>query len=192
MISAIDNIINIVDLIVLGIFIRSIYIGFKEGILVELFKLVGIFFATFFTLHYFAGLGEILSNILPLPADMVLVISYVLIWVLSVVIFSFVRQGWMLGFPPVEKTIFLKVAGGVAGGFRAIFVSGLLFIALFMTGQNVIANSARKSYTGFYLKDISVSVYQFCFDHFVAPVFPKEPFNKKVLEYSSQMPKPSE
>ncbi len=183
MIREILTIVNIVDVVVFFIFIRSAYIGFTQGLIVELFKMMGILFATFFTLHYFIILTSYLGGVLPLPMDMIVVVAYIMIWVIMVALFAVVRQGWMLGFPPIEKTFIYKILGGVLGTIRAMFVSGLLFLVIFISSSAILVQSARSSFAGFYLKSISVDFYKSCYMNFIVRVFPKEPMNDKIFEF---------
>ncbi len=183
MISEILSIINVVDIIILGIFLRSIYIGYQQGLLVEFFKLLGITFATFFSLHYFVSFALFLGKLLPLPMDMVVVVAYVMIWIIIVALFAVVRQGWMLSFKPFEKTFPYKVLGGILGTVRAAFITGLVFLLIFISSSTFFVRTARSSLSGFYLKDVAVSFYNFSYNSLIVKVFPKEPINEKVFEF---------
>ena len=183
MISEILSIINVVDIIVLGIFVRSIYIGYDQGLLVEFFKMLGMVFATFFTLHYFVTFALFLGKLLPLPMDMVVVVAYVIIWVVMIALFAVVRQGWMLGLKPFEKTFPYRVLGGILGAVRATFIVGMLFLVIFISSSTFFVRTARSSFSGFYLKNVAVDFYNFCYNGFIVKVFPKEPINEKVFEF---------
>jgi len=183
MISEIFSIINVVDIIVLCVFVRSIYIGYNQGLMVEFFKMLGIVFATFFSLHYFVSFALFLGKLLPLPMDMVVEVAYVTIWIVMVALFAVVRQGWMLTFKPFEKTFAYRMLGGGLGTVRAAFITGLLFLAIFISSSTFFVRTARSSLSGFYLKDIAVSFYTFSYKNFIVKVFPKEPINEKVFEF---------
>jgi len=73
--------------------------------------------------------------------------------------------------------------GGGLGTVRAAFITGLLFLAIFISSSTFFVRTARSSLSGFYLKDIAVSFYTFSYKNFIVKVFPKEPINEKVFEF---------
>ena len=81
---------NFIDIIIIILSFRICYIAFQMGLPVELFKLLGIIFTTYISLHYYTGLSDIIQR-WPLPEELPLEF-------LDFLIFIILALGGYLGF----------------------------------------------------------------------------------------------
>jgi uncharacterized membrane protein required for colicin V production len=183
MINNILSVVNVVDVLMVLILLRAAYIGFQQGILVELFKIIGILLANLIAIHYFSLFAQLMRSFLPFPPDMLQIIAFVSLWVFVVFMLSVVRSGWLMGFAPREKKSFEKFSGAGLGFIRGTVVCSLTFMLIFVSGQGYLIQSARRSLSGFYLAELSPRLYNQLFDYGVAKILPNEVKNEKALEF---------
>lgn len=165
---------NIIDLVMAVIIGRVIFIGYTEGFIIESFKLVAMFLATFVVLHYFCSLAALAQGSMPLPLPVLEFLSYVFLWLVVISLFAIVRSGWMLGFKIDKKTILSSIVGGCLAVPRAVLVIGMTFILIFISGNKALDDSARKSLTAFYIMNISTDIYNYTYDNWILKFFPAE------------------
>src|SRR3989338_2922691 len=92
------NRLNWVDILVWGILGRIVYIGIKQGFVTEFFKLLGVTFAVFFTLHYYSSFSKFLQKSIHFPESMTNIFCFALLWATAVITFKFIRDGITLLF----------------------------------------------------------------------------------------------
>ena len=192
MIANILSSINFIDILMGLILIRCMYMGSTAGLVVEFFKLVGMLFATFITLHYFIAMGEFLNRVIFIPLDLTEMISFLLLWMLVVLVFKVVRDGWMLLIKTEAQEAFNKIGGAVAGIFRGALVCGLTTLVFFLSGNHYLIKSVNTSFSGFYLTHFSTSVYESSFDGLISKFFPKEKKNLDALRITGKGQKKKE
>ena len=177
--------INVVDLVMVGIVIRSIYIGFAEGFVVEAFKLLGALVATFVVLHYFYSFALLVKEAMAMPVTTLELFSFIFLWMLVTTMFSIVRSGWILGFKVEKKTILLRLLGLFLSVPRAVLVCGLTFVLFFLSGNKELEMTTRKSLSAFYILTVSSDMYGAAYDQWIARFFPEEPLNVRLFEIMS-------
>ncbi len=184
MLKEIFSFINPVDVVILMIFVRAVWIGTAKGMTVELFKLTGTSFATFIILHYYTDFGLILQNNIAMPTPVALGISFCLLWILVTILFRFVREGTMVMLNPENRISLVQRAGGIilAVG-RAILVGGLVFVLIVTPGSKELVSAARHSLSGFLLGDVSPRVYEMTGENLIRPLFPDEKKSSAVSEF---------
>src|SRR3990167_12283 len=182
MIKDIVSTINFIDIVMGLILLRCIYAGSTAGLVIEFFKLLGMLFATFITLHYFTPFGEFLNRMVFIPLNFTDVISFVTLWILVVLVFKVIRDGWMLLIKTEAQEAFNKIGGALTGIFRGGLVCGVATLMLFFAGNNYLIKSVNLSFSGVYLTHFSTAVYESTFDNFVAKFFPKEKKNFEALK----------
>lgn len=173
--------VNWIDILALAIIIRIVSIGMKKGFVLECFKIGGVFCAVFITFHYFTEMARFLSGYAKMDAARLEVLTFGLLWGLVILIFKFIREGWMM---------LLKVeVHPILDGWGALLISllrGILLCALtisFLYTSNVkfMKDDIMRSISGSYLLRISPQVYKLCYSGFVGKFFPEEKLNTKVV-----------
>ena len=184
--------INFIDAVMGLIIIRCIYSGATAGLVIEFFKLLGTIFATFITLHYFTAFAEFLTRMVSFPSNVAELIAFVVLWMIVVLIFKVVRDGWMLLIKTEAQESFNKAGGALTGIFRGVLVVGLTTLLLLLAGNKYLIKSIKTSFSGMYLSHFSISVYESCYDNFVNKFFPKEKKNFDALKITSRGSKKKE
>ena len=181
MINEILSHINWVDLVAGGIFVRCIYSGVIKGAVVELFKLIGMFFATLLSLHYYVRFAEFLHQLVFIPMSIGEPLALFLLGLLVVIAFKFIRDGLTVLLKAEAGGWVSKGAGGLLGLIRAALVGGLVMTFLFSTNQDTVAKFIRSSYSGSFLAEVSLKVYDAGYNVVVSNLFPGE--NKGELKF---------
>ncbi|MFA5088594.1 MAG: CvpA family protein [Candidatus Omnitrophota bacterium] len=172
---------NWIDLLMACIVIRAIVVGLKSNCVVELFRLAGILFANFIILHYYSRLGEILNKYAFIPAVAQGIFAYILLWLTVVLVFKLIGEGWtqLLRIEPHPNLN--KWLGFVSSSVRGLLVCSLTFTLFIIAGNQYLEEVSRKSFTGFYLGEISPKIYKFSYDRVVSKFFPEEHLNANVF-----------
>jgi uncharacterized membrane protein required for colicin V production len=173
---------NWVDILFLIIIIRIAYVGSRQGITVEIAKLVGLILSLVVAYHYYPALSNIVVSHSPFPAGFANLICFVFVLVFVNLLFALFRQAVAL-IIKVESTHFLNTWGGLLlGALRAwIFCSVFIYI-LFISGFGYIEKSARQSYSASYFAKTAPAIYSFTFESIIGKFFPEEKINSAVFE----------
>lgn len=182
--------INVVDVVMACIIARIIYIGLAQGMIVELFKVIGMVVATFISLHYYVKFAVFIQDAFPLAKSVREFLSFVFLWFLIVSVFAIVRSGWVIGFKADKISVLSRVIGGFLAIVRAALVCGMVFIFIFLSGNRVYEKSARQSLAAFYLLNVSTGLYDSICDGLLT-VFPAEKKNTQVFELVNKGKKPA-
>ena len=183
---------NWVDILIIVIAARVIFIGAQKGLVIELFKLIGIFLTTFFTLHFYIRLGKFLHKFLFIPVFLEETISFIFLVILFIVIFKFIRDGFLLLIKAEAQPTINQWGGAIVGSLRSILICGLIINLFFVIGTKYLANKAQNSFFGYYLVDLSPKIYEACYKGFVSKLFPNEEYNKEVFSLKNPSEKKKE
>ncbi|MFH1441282.1 MAG: CvpA family protein [Candidatus Omnitrophota bacterium] len=187
MLSEILSQLNWVDFFIIIIMIRVVYVSAKTGFVIEFFKLVGIVFALYLSLHYYIITADILKqrvvnveNYIPLEFFDLLVFVFVLF--ISCAAFAVIR-GVMCHFIKMEAVPMLSRWGAVVLGVaRGILISSAIIFILLISTIKYLDNSARESYSGKRLFNVAVGTYSFIWDNFMSKLMPGESYNEQVSQ----------
>jgi uncharacterized membrane protein required for colicin V production len=180
---------NYVDILMVFTCGWCIYIGAKQGILSEFCKLLGMFFATFITLHYFLTFARFLKRTLNIPDELNVLLSFLFLWLVVVVLFNFVREGWGIMLRGEPHPIVNKIGGILLAIPRAMLVCGMMFMLLFISNHEELAKQARTSISAFYFIDLSPGFYRQIFDTLISKGFPRERMNEVVFTLKEEKKK---
>lgn len=177
------NNLNWIDVLVAIIFIRIIYMGVKQGVVIEGFKLVGAFFALFITLHYFSGASKFLQDKMRLPEAAADFFSYAVLWALVILVFKFIRDGFtlLIKMEATHSTVD-KVGGLILSVGRGLFLCSLTVLLLNVSAIGYFSRNLEKSIFGSKLAQIAPQVYESTYDGFVSKFFPSEELNKAAFK----------
>lgn len=176
---------NFVDIIIIILSLRICYIAFQMGLPVELFKLLGIIFTTYISLHYYTSLSDIIGRRF-LPKEMPLEF-------LDFLIFIILALGGYMGFVVLRSMFyrFIKLEasprisqfGGLILGFaRAFFTIGLLIYILMISSVKYLNDSIKYSYLGRSVYSIAPQAYGWIWNNITSKFSAKEKFNPTVTE----------
>lgn len=174
---------NWVDVLIICLMVRTVFVGAKSNILVELLMLVGALCSTFITLHYYGRFGNWLNKNIFLPSTIQDLFAFILIWLTVQVVFKLIISGWSLVFKVEAQPAINEWGSAIVSAVRGIVACGLLFVFLMLSGNDYIKRISQQSFTGFYLADFSPRVYRLMYEGLVSRFFPDEPLNDRVFEF---------
>ena len=181
MLSEISGRLNWIDIFVIIIIIRTTYIGFMRGFSVEIFKFLGIFTASIISIHYYNLLADFVGATVAFDKDILGVISFMVLWLGSVMAFSFIFN-LFTKFIRLEAVSSVNKWGGCALGIlRGFFILGLVVITFRLTNTTYLKNSIEKSFSANTIADIAFINYRNTWSGVVMKFFPKEDVNYAVL-----------
>lgn len=173
---------NWIDILMVCIIVRVVYIGFKNGFIIELFKILTIVFAIFITLHYYSRLGYFLSDKFSFIRVSFDVLSFCLLWLLVIGFFKLIRDGVLLLLKIEAHPLFHKWGGLLLGVFRSVMTCSLLFLLLAVIQSNYIVQISKNSFVRPYLNDLAPDIYRGFYDTLITKFFPGEKLNQKVFK----------
>jgi uncharacterized membrane protein required for colicin V production len=177
---------NWLDIFVLILMIRVIYIATAKGFIAELFKLIGVLAAIYLSFHYYTFFADFIRSKLPVEERMPLQfldflcffilagIGYVSFMILRIMLFNLIKLDAV---PRLQKW-----GGFFLGIFRAWLLSGLIVYMLAISSIGYLHKSAVSSYMGKSLFYAPVNTYSFIWENIMSKFFINEKFNKTVSE----------
>jgi len=180
---------NWVDVFVLLVLFRIIYIASKTGAIVELFKALGIIFATYVAFHYYTILSDLLRSRMPVeafPLDFFDFVVFVPLLVLTYLTFVLFRN-IICSYIKVETIPTLsKIGGFVIGIARGILTISLVIYMFAISCMPYLTTSAQKSYLGKRLFNVAVGTYTGLWDGLMSKFVPGEKINSAVSEIENK------
>ena len=178
MITHLVKSINWVDLALVFLFVRMIFVGVKNGFISEFFKSLGIVVAVFVSLHYYSFLAAwvaLKTNILWKYWELLI---FAVIWIAVALFFKFFRDGVLLLFK-AETTHqgFDKYAAGVVTVGRGILVCSMAIFLILLMQNNLLTRMTLRSYSYKIAGRAAVGTYTFLYTDLVGKLFEGEHYN---------------
>lgn len=174
---------NWVDVFVFTpILLRALYIGVRQGFIIEFFKTAGVFAVSYLSLHYYLVVGGVLSGKTPFASDAINAAAYFTIICAVFLSFFFIRRGFLSIFKIETITLFNAWGGAALGFIRGILTTSIVMVFLLILNNAYLAGSVKESFFGGRLVRASPAVYRFIFDNFTAKFSPDEQINQNVFQ----------
>jgi len=157
--------------------------GVKKGFAPEVFKCIGVLFATFFTLHYYSSFSKTLEGRVPVSSATNDVISYVFLWAFVIFAFKLIRNGFEVLFRMQAHPIVDMWGGLVLSAGRGLLLCSLTVLLLRLSGVDYLQKNSESSLGGSYLVVVAPSVYESIYDGFISKFFPSESLNITVIDF---------
>ena len=173
--------INWIDVVMVVIVLRIIFIGLKAGFITEGFKLLGTIFSVFIILHYYLAVGKLFPEKLNFSKAWIYAISFSLLWILVTFIFKLIRDGLLLIFSIETQKQVDRWGGGVLSSARALIVCGLAFYLFILIGIGSPQRMAKNSISRRCFSEVAAGVYSMIYYGLVSKFFPDEKINNEAL-----------
>ena len=111
------------------------YLGLKRGFLEEIGRILGLTFSIMISFNNYLNLSEIISKWTSLNQKGVLIISYLIIFIISIQFFRLISKVLQFLFISKSTKMMNKLLGALVGFFK-----GLLFISIFVWFFELIPN----------------------------------------------------
>ncbi len=179
--------INWVDVAMLVLFIRVVFIGVKTGFVTELFKLLGILSAIFVGMHYYSSLTDFLIQRTGWSVNWLAFLIFVILVSIVVVAITFFREGFFILFKFETTHAGLNQwGGGVLSVIRAVFLASLILYGILLSNVQVLQKQTFTSVSHKIVLKVAPNTYAFIFNNFLGKIFAKEKFNDQVFIVVSQ------
>jgi uncharacterized membrane protein required for colicin V production len=176
---------NFLDILILIIVFRICYIAVKMGLSNEFFKLLGVLFATYVSLHYYTVLSDIIQRRFFLKAMPLEFMDFIVFLILTVVVYLgfVVLRSIFYRFMTLETMPRINQIGGFIFGLARLFlIIGLLTYSLLISDVSYLSNAVRHSYLGIRACSISPRTYNWLWSSIFSKFFTHDKFNSTVTE----------
>ena len=121
----------------LVVFFASVngYLGLKRGFLEEISRILGLTFSIIISFNNYLNLSEIISKWTSLNQKGVLIISYLIIFIISIQFFRLISKILQFLFISKSTKMMNKLLGALVGIFK-----GMIFISIFIWFFELIPN----------------------------------------------------
>lgn len=173
---------NWIDILLLAVCVRAVYVGVTAGFIVEFFKSIGILFSIFITLHYYSSLTVLAATQLTsfeLPTIAILV--FLTLWLLMTYAFKLIREGVLMVFSVQAHPTLDKWAGAFLAALRGVVVCSMVFYMLLLTYNPDIIRMGRNSVSRYGVSYLATGIYAGIYRNFVVKFFPEEKVSEEAL-----------
>jgi len=176
---------NFLDIVIIILVIRVCYVAAKMGLAVEVFKLLGVLFATYISMHFYTGLADnIKKGLFPkgMPIEFADFLVFMVVALLIYLCFVAIRNA-LHHFIKLEAVPEINKFGGlILGLLRSFLAVGLLVYILSISTINYLTTSVKHSYLGSRAFMIAPNTYQWLWNSIFSKFSPKENYNSTVTE----------
>ena len=111
------------------------YLGLKRGFLEEISRILGLAFSIIISFNNYLNLSEIISKWTSLNQKGVVIISYLIIFIISIQFFRLISKILQFSFISKSTKMMNKLLGALVGFFK-----GMIFISIFIWFFELIPN----------------------------------------------------
>ncbi len=178
---------NWVDVFIVILLLRIIYIALKNGLPIEMFKLLGVLLAIYISFHYYTLFSDWLGERLPAiqeksPLEFLDFFVFVVLAIFTYLVFVGVRITFYR-FIKMEAVPRLSQFGGlILGILRGVLLVGLIMYALVISSIAYLNGSVHKSYLGRRFFEIAPATYSKLWNSIASKFMTTEKFNNTILE----------
>ena len=177
---------NWVDIFILILTSRIVYSAVKKGFILELFKFLGCFMATYLALHYYTRLGSFLNHLMPGPPTIPLefwdFLSLVVLSLLGYAVFWVVREAVSRSVKMEAVSTLNRWGASFLGVARGILATSLVLFIFLNPTLLYFRNSVLNSYFGSRFVKVAPNAYHSAWYGIMSKFVPGEEFNQSVLE----------
>ena len=174
--------INWLDVAMLGLLIRIVFIGVKTGFVTELFKLLGVICGLFAGLHYYMVLAIWVGQKTGCPIENQKLAFFVLMVSVVMIAVTLFRNGFLMVFKFETANEGVNQWGsGVLSVIRALFLASLIMFGLLLTHVEWVQKQIFTSISHNLALKAGPNTYSFLYHNLVGKLFSKERFNAEVF-----------
>ncbi|MDD5408984.1 MAG: CvpA family protein [Candidatus Omnitrophica bacterium] len=181
---------NFLDIIILIILFRICYIALKDGLAMELFKLLGVLSAIYISSHFYISLSRIIKlRYVPdnISLEFVNFVIFVLLACAGYIALALLRVTFCR-FMKMEAAPKLNKYGGLILGLaRGYFTVGLLIYVLMITNVSYLNSSIKHSALASRCVSVSSQTYNWIWESIFSKFFPQEKPDSVVRETSDNL-----
>ncbi|MDP8260043.1 MAG: CvpA family protein [Candidatus Gygaella obscura] len=173
---------NWVDICIVVLFVRLIFIGAKTGFPTELLKLIGLVSGSIISFHYYVSFGAWVNAKVNMPKAPVEFVSYIVILVVSLFSFVLIRN-LILRLVHIEAVSTVNRWGGLLLSIlRAVFLCSAIIIGMLIIDNDYLKRSID---TSFFSNKIAMSgpnTYRFTWNIVLSKFSSSKELNKQLFD----------
>jgi uncharacterized membrane protein required for colicin V production len=173
--------INWVDILLVALAVRIIYVGMHTGFVAEFFKVVGLFLTLFVSFQYYTLLADVLK-VGNIPEWLVVTFSFSLICVLMTILCFLIRHGIFMLFTVQTVSAVDKWGGAVMSVGRFFITASLVTYAFLVTGNKYLQTKTMEAVSHKYVVFVAPEIYKSLSEGFVSRLLPNVKYNTAVRE----------
>jgi uncharacterized membrane protein required for colicin V production len=169
---------NWIDVALVLLFIRIIFVGVKNGFISELFKFTGVVTAVFVSFHYYSFIAAWVATKTKVPWDYWDLVVFAGLWFIVLLLFKFLREGILFLFKvETNHEGFDKYAAGVVAVARGILVCSLTIFLILLTLNGPVTRMTLRSYSYKIAGHAALGTYTFLYNNLVDKLFAGQQYN---------------
>ena len=172
--------INWVDILVLALAVRVVYIALQTGFVVEFSKLVGVFLTIFVSFHYYTMFGGFALKRTDVPDGLLYALAFVALWGLTALLCKLIRDGLLLLFTIQAQSMLDRWGAAIISVFRFVLLASMMMFLFLVTGHPYLQAKTMSSLSHRYLLGAAPAVYGTICNRVVSKIFPAEKYNDAV------------
>jgi uncharacterized membrane protein required for colicin V production len=170
--------INWIDVALVILFLRMIFVGVKNGFISEFFKSLGVVIAVFISLHYYSFLAAWGAQKTGFAWKYWDLVIFAVLWFAVAFFFKYVRDGILFLFKvETNHQGFDKYAAGVVAVGRGILVCSMTLFLILLTYNGPLTRMVLRSYSFKITGHAAVGTYSFLYHHLIDKLFVGEHYN---------------
>ncbi|MBF0387137.1 MAG: CvpA family protein [Candidatus Omnitrophica bacterium] len=171
--------INWVDVMVMVIAIRIIYISAQTGFVVEFLKTLAALTALFVSFHFFSLVGGAVPKINFSP-EILAATAFLVLWMVTLLLCKFCRDGFMMLFSVKAENAVDKWGAVVIAVGRVVVTASMALFLLLLSGQKYLQNMTLSSLSGRHVLLVAPVIYREGCDRVITRLFPDQKKNPAV------------
>ncbi|MBN2830754.1 MAG: CvpA family protein [Candidatus Omnitrophica bacterium] len=177
---------NWLDICILIIIFRVLYIAIKNGFTAELFKFFGIICAIYLSMHYYTAITDFIRGKIPVEEKMPLEFLDFLIFLILALTGNFLfvlLRNAVNNLIKIEAVSTLNKWGGLfLGALRSVLLASIIVFALTISSIPYFKQSVKRSYIGPRIISVGVDTYSWLWNSIFSRFLASERVNRIVLE----------
>ena len=177
---------NWVDILVIALALRIVYVSVKTGVVAELMKTLGVLLAIFISFHYYVKLAVFTGHYVAFSSVVLEVVAFVALWLATIFVCKLSRSGILMLFSVEAISAVDKWGAVIVSAGRFFLTVGMFMFVFLLTDNPYMERMTVTSFSQKYVMSIAPKVYRKMTDGFVVKFFPREKLNPAVFEELGQ------
>ena len=178
MITHLIKSINWIDVALVILFARTIFVGVKNGFISEFFKSLGVVVAVFVSLHYYSFLAALAAQKTHLIWGYWNLLVIAVIWMAVWFFFKLLRDGVLILFKAeTNHDGFDKYAAGIVAVGRGLLACGMLIFGVMLAQFGPLTRMTIHSYSYKIAGTAAVTTYSFLYNNLVGKLLTGQHYN---------------
>jgi uncharacterized membrane protein required for colicin V production len=170
---------NWIDILLVAMAVRIIYIGAQSGFVSEFFKVLGLILTLFVSFQYFVPVAHIIRQ-MNLPEGVFLAAGFLLLWGVLALVCKLIRHGLFMFFTIQTISVVDKWGGALLAVARFFMTASMVLFVFLVTENKYLQTKIVDSVSGRYVVSVAPVIYKELSDRIVSRVFPGAEYNTAV------------